>query len=261
MYLQFWNLKSKPFENTPDPEYFYNSEEHKECYERMIYAVTENKGGALLTGEYGCGKTTLLRIIANDVKSDDREVVIVNNPQFNPKELLQEILYQLGEEIVQKSRVELSKKIEEIFYRKFQSSKDVLIMIDEAQLMKESSVFEELRLLLNHQLNDKFLVTIVLVGQPELREMISSMPQFEQRLGVKYHLHSFNLEDTHKYIHHRLKIAGASPDIVNDDAISAVFNASYGVPRRINSICDLALMTGARKELKLIDSALINMVI
>lgn len=261
MYLDYWGLDKKPFENTPDPDYFYFSDEHKEAYDRMIYAVTENKGGALLTGEYGCGKTTLLRIIAGESMSDDREVVVVNNPNYEPEELLREIIIQLGEEIAENSRVALSKQIEEILFKKYQSGKEVLVMIDEAQLMKNDEVFEELRLLLNHQLNDKFLVTILLVGQPELRERVTMMPQFEQRLAIKYHLHSFNLEETGKYISHRLNVAGLSTEIVNEDAISAVFNASYGVPRKINSICDLALMTGARRDIKLVDSALINMVI
>lgn len=261
MYLDYWGLKKKPFENTPDPDYFYFSDEHKEAYERMIYAVVENKGGALLTGEYGCGKTTLLRIIAGETMNDDREVVVVNNPIYEPDELLTEIIFQLGEEITEKSRMALSKQIEEILFRKFQSGKEVLVMIDEAQLMKNDDVFEELRLLLNHQLNDRFLVTILLVGQPELRERVTMMPQFEQRLAIKYHLHSFNLEETGKYILHRLSVAGLSTEIVNEDAISAVFNASYGVPRKINSICDLALMTGARQDIKIVDSALINMVI
>jgi len=261
VYLEFWGLNKKPFENTPDPEYFYFSDEHKEAYERMMYAVTENKGGALLTGEYGCGKTTLLRIIAGKIMNDDREVVVVNNPNYEPEELLAEIIYQLGGDASEKSRVELSKQIEEILYRNFQSGKEVIIMIDEAQLMRNDDVFEELRLLLNHQLNDRFLATILLVGQPELRERISKMPQFEQRLAIKYHLHSFNLEETGKYISHRLIIAGLSTKIVNDDAIEAVFNASFGVPRKINGVFDLALMTGARRNIKIVDSALINMVI
>jgi len=261
LYLEFWGLNKKPFENTPDPEYFYYSEEHKEGYERMMYAVTENKGGAMLTGEYGCGKTTLLRIIAGKTMNDDREIIVVNNPNYEPKELLAEIIHQLGEEPSDKSRTELSKQIEEILYRKFQSGREVIIMIDEAQLMRNDDVFEELRLLLNHQLNDRFLATILLVGQPELRERVTKMPQFEQRLAIKYHLHSFNLEDTGKYISHRLNIAGLETKIVNDDAIEAVFKASYGVPRKINSLCDLALMTAARRNIKIVDSALINMVI
>ncbi|MCH8300060.1 MAG: AAA family ATPase [Candidatus Marinimicrobia bacterium] len=261
MYLEHWGLFKKPFENTPDPEIFYYSEEHKECYDRMSYAVEGNKGGALLTGEYGCGKTTLLRILANNSMTEDREVVVVNNPQLESDELLREILYQLGEESEERSRAKLSRRIEEVLFGKFQAGKEVLILIDEAQLIKGENVFEELRLLLNHQLNDKFLVTILLVGQPELREKISSMPQFDQRLGIKYHLHSFNLEDTKNYIRYRLESAGGKPDIVNEDAITTIFNASFGVPRRINNICDLALMTGARRKLKTVDSALINMVI
>ncbi len=261
MYLEHWGLTKKPFENTPDPDNFYYSEEHKECFERMFYAVEENKGGALLTGEYGCGKTTLLRIIAKKSLTIDREVVAINNPQLESEELLREVLYQLGEESDERSKTKLSRQIEEILFSKFQSGKEVVILVDEAQLMKDENVFEELRLLLNHQLNDRFLVTILLVGQPELREMISSMPQFEQRLGIKYHLHSFNLEDTNKYIIYRLETAGGDSDILNEDAISTVFNASFGVPRRINNICDLALMTGARRNAKKVDSALINMVI
>ncbi|TFB10420.1 hypothetical protein E3V33_06525, partial [Candidatus Marinimicrobia bacterium MT.SAG.4] len=115
---------------------------------------------------------TLLRILANNSMTEDREVVVVNNPQLESDELLREILYQLGEESEERSRAKLSRRIEEVLFGKFQAGKEVLILIDEAQLIKGENVFEELRLLLNHQLNDKFLVTILLVGQLHFEKLL-----------------------------------------------------------------------------------------
>ena len=152
-------------------------------------------------------------------------------------------------------------KLEERLLDRFQEGYKTVIFIDEAQLIDDDDVFEELRLLLNHQLNDRFLLTLFLTGQPELRESVMRMPQFEQRLSIKYHLHAFGLQETYKYINFRLRTAGAGKPLFDQEAVKAIYSGSYGVPRRINSICDLALLTGARRGTDRIDSAIIQSVL
>ncbi len=258
MYLEYWKLNKKPFENTPDPEFFYPSDEHEEALARMHYVVTENKGAALLTGDYGCGKTLLLRKIVESLPIDRFEIAYLNNPRWNPEELLQDILFQLGEESVPSEALGLGRRIGELLFRNTQNGKDTLLIIDEAQLIRSELVFEELRLLLNFQLNDKFMISMLMSGQPELRERVMAIPQLEQRMFVKYHLHTFDLDSTSAYIKHRLKVAESGNQIFTDDAIDVVFRHSFGTPRRINNICDLALLAGYQRGIDSINGEFIK---
>lgn len=258
MYLDFWQLGKKPFENTPDPEFFFPSKEHDEALHRLQYVVEGNKGAALLTGDYGTGKTTIIRKIASETIDSGVALAYLNNPRWSPDELLQDILYQLDEEDIPSNSMELGRRIGDVLYENTANDRSTLVIIDEAQLISSDMVFEELRLLLNFQLNDKFMVTLLLVGQPELREKVLAIPQLEQRMFIKYHLHTFDLENTQKYIHHRLKLAGTKKELFTEDAVQEIYSYSFGVPRRINNICDLSLMTGAEKNVKKIDDKLVK---
>lgn len=261
MYLDYWQFRRKPFENTPDPEFFFPAPEHSEALERLDYAVRENKGAALLTGDYGCGKTMLVRRLAFSVPEDRFEVAYLNNPRWTPVELLQDILFQLGEEEIPNTSIELGRKLNELLFRNIENGKDTLVIIDEAQLIQSEAVLEELRLLLNFQLNDRFMVTLLMCGQPELRERIIAIPQLEQRMFVKYHLHSFDINLTRSYIEHRLNIAGVENHIFTPDAVEAIYRHSFGTPRRINNICDLCLLVGFQKKTKIINASFVESLI
>lgn len=258
MYSDYWKLQRKPFENTPDPDFFFAAPEHSEALERLQYVVLENKGAALLTGDYGCGKTMLVRKLAFSIPEDRFEIAYLNHPRWSPTELLQDILFQLGEESIPKAAIELGRKLNDTLFKSLEAGKDTLIIIDEAQLIQSEDVLEEMRLLLNYQLNDRFLVTLLICGQPELRERVNAIPQLEQRMFVKYHLHTFDLEMSKAYILHRLRVAGALEPIFLDSAFSAIYRHSFGTPRRINNICDLCLLVGYQKRLKEIDSDFID---
>jgi len=254
-------LIRKPFENAPDPAFFYPSPEHEEAYIRMLYALTENKGAALLTGEYGSGKTLLIRVLVQELEEEKNEIAFLSNPRWTPEELYKDILYQLGEEVPDESHSGLMRTLGEVFYRNFMEGKNTLIITDEAQLIRDDSIFEELRLLLNFQLNDRFLLTLFLVGQPELRERVMAIPQLEQRLSIKFHLHTLDRESTYDYISHRLRVAGRAENMFTEEAMDFIYRSSLGTPRRINNICDMCLLVGFGRGADEIDSGIVRSVI
>jgi len=254
MYEEHWGLKEKPFENTPDPRFIYLSHEHLEAATRLTYVVKERKGAALLTGEYGCGKTIISRLIFEILPQDQYEIGLVTNPLLNPLELLREICLQLDIKISKKMpKTKLLKDLNQRFYENMNKSRDTVLIIDEAQAIRDLMAFEELRLLLNFQLNNRFLLTLLLIGQPELRERIDELKQLKQRLTLRYHLNPLNKEDAKKYIIHRLGIAGVKQKIFSNNASSTIWENAEGIPRMINSICDMCLLVGYTKGLKKID--------
>lgn len=244
MYLEHWGLDEMPFENLPDPRFFFPSAEHHEALLRLLYAVKSRKGAAMLTGEIGCGKTILSRTLIQDLCPDHYEVGLIANPSLSPVEFLKEILYQLGAEIQSDSKLDLLHALNSQITNSLNDGKDTVIIIDEAQAINDPATLEELRLLLNFQLNDQFLLTLLLIGQPELREKINSIKQLEQRISVKFHLGPLKAEETQFYIRKRLEKVNCSKTIFTDDALAAIHKASEGIPRSINNICDISLLLG-----------------
>ncbi len=262
MYEDYWGLKEKPFENTPDPHFLYYSSKHEEALSRMLYAVRERKGAAMLSGEYGSGKTLLSRALLEELSSDPRyQTVLIFNPRIPPIEFLQEIVYQLGGDDSSQSKTKLLRSLNEILYSNRNENKSTVIAIDEAQAIGSEEMFEELRLLLNFQLDDTFLLTLILLGQPELKEKVEAIPQLRQRMGVRYHLIALDDRETREYIIHRLKVAGLSEPIFAEAAYQLIYQASEGIPRRINNICDMALLAGFGARCEGIDAQVINDVI
>lgn len=244
MYEDYWGLKKKPFENTPDPHFLYYSSKHEEAFSRMLYAIRERKGAAMLTGEYGSGKTILSRALLEELNNQRYQTVLIFNPRIPPIEYLQEIIYQLGGDDSSDSKTKLLRTLNEILYNNRYQNKSTVIAIDEAQAIESAEIFEELRLLLNFQLDDMFLFTLILLGQPELKEKIEMIPQLRQRLALRYHLRGLDEWETREYVIHRLKVAGSSETIFSDDTYGLIYQASEGIPRRINNICDMCLLAG-----------------
>ena len=244
MYEEYWGLREKPFENTPNPRFYYRSPEHEETFARMLYAIRGRKGAAVISGEYGCGKTLLGRALMQELDNERYEVAILFNPKLSALQFLKELVHQLGGNGNDNDKVRLMRSLHEILYANYHQGKDTVILIDEAQAIPDEEVFEEIRLLLNFQLNDRFLLTLLLVGQPELREKVAAIPQFAQRIAVQYHLKGLTPAETEKYVRHRLEIAGAYYDMFLNESYSLIHKGSGGVPRRINHICDLSLFEG-----------------
>jgi len=259
MYEAYWGLKEKPFENTPDPKFLYSSHEHLEAATRLTYAIEERKGAALLTGDYGCGKTVIGRLLFELLPSDKYQIALLTNPLLSPIDLLREICLQLGiKSPPNLPKTQLLSDLNNHLYDNMKNHKDTVIVVDEAQAIKDHTTFEELRLLLNFQLNNRFMLTLILIGQPELREMINEFKQLKQRLSMKYHLNPLNKEDTKKYILHRLKVAGLKKIFFSDNVHDLIWENTGGVPRMINTLCDMCLLLGFTKALKEINEDIVK---
>jgi general secretion pathway protein A len=261
MYEAYWGLTEPPFDNSPNPKFLYLSPEHEEALVRMIYAVRQRKGCAMLTGEYGCGKTTLSRALIQRLEAERYEVSLLNNPGWNALEFLSEILYELGAPTEEKTRPELIHRLNEVFFRNYREGRDTVIIVDEAQLIADDGVFEELRLLMNFQTDDRFLVTILLIGSPELTPKVRRLKHLDQRIAIRYHLNTLDDAHTANYIAHRLKMAGQPDQIFTEEAIKLVFDFTRGTPREINNLCDIALLVGCSKQIRVIDEKIIAEVI
>jgi type II secretory pathway predicted ATPase ExeA len=215
----------------------------------------------MLTGEYGCGKTTLSRALIQRLEAGRFEIGLLTNPSWNGVDFLSEILYQLGVETPEKSKPELLHLLNDLFFRNYQNGRDTVIIVDEAQLIDDQAVFEELRLLMNFQTDERFLVTVVLIGSPELVPKVRSLRHLDQRISLRYHLNTLDAGHSARYIAHRLHTAGRREPIFTPEAIRLIFDFTRGTPREINTVCDLALLVGYTRQLHSIDDKIIAEVI
>lgn len=254
MYEAYWGLQEKPFENTPDPRFLFHSAATTEVFTRLLYALKNNRGAAMLTGGSGCGKTLMARALVQELDPDATEVALLTNPRWNPDEFLREILYQLGEESALVDRAQIVHRLSEVVFETYSAGRETLVLIDEGQLLEDPEIFEEIRLLLNFQLNDAFLLHLLIVGQPLLAKRVRACETLDQRIAVRCVLQPFDEEEVHQYVDYRLQIAGCEAPIFTADAIGLVNGYSAGIPRKINNICDIALVIGFSRKLESIDA-------
>lgn len=260
MYLEYWGIKKYPFDNVPDPDFFFMSKPHEEGLTRLLYAVERGKGCALLSGEVGAGKTTLGKVLLRKISKERYDIAMIANPCLETKEFLQDILYKLGITDVPDSKVEILRILYKKLTDNLDQNKGTLLIIDEAQFIAESTL-EEIRLLLNYQLSNRFLLTIFLMGQPELVDKVKAIKQLAQRVEISYFLRSFNFEETTDYIFFREKKAGLSKNVFSKQAIEIIFEHSNGIPRIINNLCDLALLVGSGEKKTMITYEVIKDII
>ncbi len=254
MYEEFYGLAASPFSITPDPRYLFFSRRHREAFEHVLYGITQRKGFIQLTGEVGAGKSTLCRAILEQLGPGYATALILN-PVMSGLQLLRLIVHEFGLDDRGNDRVRLTQRLNAFLLEQVQRGRDVVLFIDEAQDLSDE-LLEDVRLLSNLETDDRKLLQIVLVGQPELRGKLArrQLRQLRQRITVRYHLGPLDRDETEGYIAHRLEVAGANgrPSFTRA-ALGSIHRRSRGVPRLINAICDKALLAGyvaGRDELR-----------
>jgi type II secretory pathway predicted ATPase ExeA len=258
MYKTFFGFREKPFSKTPDPRFLFLSPGHEEAMARLEF-VLEEREIAVLTGEIGCGKTTLSRALM-DRSGDGYRFCFIVNPRLTGLEFLRITARLLDIDAPATLKDELLEQINTVVFESYQKGVCPVIVIDEAQMIADAEVFDEIRLLTNFQLDDRNLLAVIVMGQPELRSMLASS-RFEplrQRIALNYHLEPLSLEETMEYLDFRLERAGGMPGLFAPDAVQKIFELTGGVPRKINSVATNALLVAYGNDAALIDSAIID---
>lgn len=258
-YTKYWGLRVLPFDNVPDPRFYVSSSQHDAAQGWLNYGIQTRKGMLLLTGDIGCGKTLLSRRLIVELSPAQYDVALVANPGLSPSDLLDEVLSQFGLDLV-RSKAGRLRTLNERLQSNAQRGIGSVLVVDEAQAIESVKAFEELRLLTNFQLNDRFLLTVVLIGQPELRHRVAGIPQLNQRIAVRAHLGPFTAEETTSYIAARMGAATHRTDVFTKEAVAVIYGQSRGIGRLINALCDQCLFAGAIENVSQIDDRLVQRV-
>ena len=244
MYQEFYGFREAPFNITPDPRFLFYSNRHREAFDHLLFGIRERKGFVQLTGDVGAGKTTLCRALLAHLGPSFKTALILN-PRMTPTQLLKAILVELGLPS-RRDRTACLRELNSFLLSEAADGNDVVLLVDEAQDLTKD-LLEEVRLLSNLETDERKLLQIGLVGQPELRDLLNKrgLRQLRQRITVRYHLGPLSRDETDQYIRHRLGVAGAnSRPVFSRWAVRRVHGYSGGVPRLINAVCDKALLCG-----------------
>jgi type II secretory pathway predicted ATPase ExeA len=252
MFEEHFGLASKPFGKTPDPSFLFESDQHREALARLEYAVDE-KELALLVGDIGSGKTTLSRALIDRV-GESRPIILLINPRLSPTQLLRAVATGLGIEPA-RFRNDLLDQIHTKLFALYEEGREPVLIIDEAQLIPTKSTFDEIRLLTNFQLDDQNLLSVILIGQPELDLRLDrqAYAPLRQRIGMRYALGPLSAEETCRYIEHRIRVAGGSRNPFSAAAMAEMHALSGGIPRLINTLATTALLDAFGEDAETID--------
>jgi type II secretory pathway predicted ATPase ExeA len=261
VYEGYWELREKPFRKTPDPRYLFLNETYEEALERLLFAIEEMEL-ALLTGEVGSGKTLLTRALV-DRAGERYEAGMILNPRLPPRQFLHTVAVELGVAEPRFHSNELLDQIQERLLALHEAGRAALLVIDEAHLIPGKPTFEEIRLLTNFQLDDRNLIAVLLVGQPELRGRLRhrTYRALTQRIGISFELVPLSLEDARAYLAHRLTVAGAERLLFSEEAIRKLHAAAAGVPRLLNHLATQALIEGMAQGAEEVDGAAVASVL
>ena len=255
MYLDYFGLTERPFSIAPDPQYLYMSGRHKEAMAHLSYGLSQGGCFIVLTGEVGTGKTTLCRNLLNDLP-EDVEVALILNANINEQELLQTVCDEL--KVSYKEGYSQKQLLDQIYRHllvKFADNQQTVLIIDEAQLLQRD-VLEQIRLLTNLETTKSKLLQIILIGQPELNDVLSrnDLRQLAQRVTARYHLGALQKNEIEDYVNFRLRVAGCRKPLFTKQALSQLFKLTEGIPRRINVLADHALLSAYSKTQVLVDA-------
>ena len=261
MYLSFFGLNEKPFAITPDPRYLYLSERHAEALAHLLYGINESGGFIQLTGEVGTGKTTVVRTLLSRVPHH-ADVAVILNPRVTPVEFLLTICEELGLTMADADRDSVKQMVDALNLRLLAAHAEgrrIIVIVYEAQNLS-ADVLEQVRLLTNLETPTQKLLQIILIGQPELRDLLdrTELRQLAQRITGRYHLEPLSREETRGYVRHRLRVAGAAAEIFTPSALDEVHRLAAGIPRVINVTCDRALLGAYTQETRQATAALVR---
>lgn len=263
MYCSHFGLHRLPFNNTPDPTFYFSTPEHEEALASLQYATQQRKGFVLVTGEVGAGKTLIGRMFLRQI-DEQATTAVITNTNLTGRQLLAALCAEFALDVPRDaSNLELTYRLQDYLLDQFARDRYVVVLLDEGQNLPDES-FEELRMLGNLEADDAKLLQVCILGQPELRDRFkrSSMRQLDQRLFSRFHLPSLSREQVGQYIRHRLVVAGHSGEgLFTEEAVAAIWSASRGIPRVINQTCDNALLTCYGKNLHAVDEHVIEMVL
>lgn len=261
MYEQFYGLKEAPFALLPDPSFLYLSKDHGMALTLLRYSILNKQGFTVITGEVGSGKTTLINRIMDEL-DDDITVGLINFTHNSFGELSEWVLMAYGLDYRNKTKVEIYDDFVKFLIEEYSKGQRVVLIIDEAQNMGPRTL-EEVRMLSNVNAQKDYLLHLIIVGQPELRATLQrpELRQLTQRVSVFYHLGQLSLIEAKAYVEHRLHCAGGDKDLFSPEAIEKIWREAHGVPRVMNTLCDLALVYGFSAGKKFIDGTVADEVL
>ena len=245
VYLEYYGLKEPPFNITPNPRFLFFSAKHREAFNHLLYGIRERKGFVQLTGEVGAGKTTLCRALLEQLGPSFSTALILN-PILNADQLVKAVGMELNLPVKGLDRLEVVAEINRFLLQQVELGKDTVLIIDEAQDLTPE-LLEQVRLLSNLETDERKLLQIVLMGQPELRDRLNDhgLRQLRQRITIRYHLNPLRRNEIGQYVQHRLQVSGANgAPYFTSAALWRIYNYSKGIPRLINAICDKCLLAG-----------------
>jgi len=256
VYLKYYGLNEPPFDITPNPRFLFYSAKHREAFNHLLYGIRERKGFVQLTGEVGAGKTTMCRAMLDQLNGSYATALILN-PALNPDQLMKAIAMEFGLPVQSMGldRLDMLAIFNEFLLRQVDHGKDAVLIIDEAQDLPDE-MLEQVRLLSNLETENRKLLQIVLMGQPELRDRLNkhALRQLRQRITVRYHLAPLSQYEVNQYVQHRLEISGAKGvPYFTRPALWRVYRYSKGIPRLVNAVCDKALLAGYVQQRTRID--------
>jgi len=258
-YLDYYELAQEPFSNAPVSRFYFNSPQHAQALVRLTHVCSQMKGLAILVGDIGAGKTTLARRLLDSLPENEYEaaLLVIIHSGVTASWLLKRIALQLGVDAPSEDKLTLLGQLYQRLVRIYEQGKRAVVLIDEAQMLATREIMEEFRGLLNLEVPERKLLSLVFFGLPEIEDNLRLDPPLAQRVAIKFRLAHLTPESTEAYIKHRLRLAGASRMPFAPEAVNAVHRFSSGTPRIINTLCDNALFEGYVARVPMIDEAMI----
>ena len=259
-YLEYYGLKEQPFSISVDNRFYFESRQHADALVRLRHAVEFRKGLALLVGDVGSGKSMLAQRLLDEMDESRFEsaLLIVIHSSITAQWLLRKIAFQIGIDNPSKENTELLRQVYSRLIEINDKGKIAVVLIDEAQMLQARELMEEIRGLLNMEVDGKKLLNFILFGLPEVDSFLALDEPLRQRVAMRYHLKGFTQETSVSYIKYRMKFAGAQREVFTPEAYDTVHKYSKGLPRLINILCDNALLEGFLRKKERIDQEVIR---